>query len=502
MLSALVSARACHGSALDDRPLAVDLDGTLIRVDSLEENLFRVVLANPFEIVRVIRWLMRGKARLKREISRRADFDPALVPYSEPFLSWLKDEHQRGRRLFLATGSDLRTAQAVADHLGIFSGVLASDGVNNLTGERKADRLATHFGDEPFVYAGNDPVDEAVWCRADGAIVVNASRATLRLAERATRVAATYEPARSRLSAWLRAMRPHQWVKNLLIFVPLIASHRVFESSLIVAACVMFAVFCLCASAIYMINDLVDLDADRRHATKRRRPFAAGDLSISQGVLAAAGLLAAGLALSTWFGAVGVAFAATYVIMTFAYSLYFKRRLALDVFVLASLYVIRIVAGGAALHIPLSNWLLGFCGFFFLSLSFAKRFLELRRGLERGIASAPGRAYLTVDREIVAMHGIGVGLAASVLLTLYISSDTVKALYRGPEFLWAWIPLLLYWQCRLWTIAARGHMHDDPVMFAVRDKVTYAIAIAFLIILTLAAGCETSSLFAGARAVP
>lgn len=349
----------------------------------------------------------------------------------------------------------------------------------------------------PKVDADNCQLDPQAWHKTAATFAATAMRPAVGFAEPCD-IAKPLLP-RSSIAAWAKAVRPHQWVKNLLILLPLIASHRILEPALFAKAAIVFLVFCFCASAIYIVNDLIDIEADRRHPIKRRRPFAAGDLSITQGVIGAALLLAAGLTLALFVGAAGLAFAATYVGLTFAYSLYFKKRLAFDVFVLAGLYVFRIVAGGIILGVPLSNWLLGFCGFFFLSLSFVKRFVELRHGMERGMPSAPGRAYLAVDREIVAMQGIGTGMAASVLLTLYVASDAVKRLYTSPELLWAWVPMILYWQCRIWTIANRGHMDDDPVSFAVRDKVTYSIAFAFLTILVLAAICDTSRILADLR---
>jgi 4-hydroxybenzoate polyprenyltransferase len=380
--------------------------------------------------------------------------------------------------------------------LGIFDEVIASDGATNMTGATKAARLVKRFGERGFVYAGNSAVDGEVWKRAAAAIVVNGSRSAKKAANDATRVIATYDPPRSAKTAWPRALRPHQWVKNFLVFLPLIASHRCFEIAMAVPALIIFAAFCLCASSIYLINDLVDLDSDRRHATKRKRPFAAGDVSAPRGALGALFLLAGGLGLAATISLPAVLIAAFYASTSLAYSLYLKKRLALDVFVLAGLYVTRVLAGGLALGIPVSSWLLGFCGFCFLSLALAKRYLELRRASDRGVSSAAGRAYLAVDREIIAMFGIGAALAAGVLLTLYIASDGVRKLYPGAELLWAWAPLLLYWQCRVWTIAHRGHLSDDPVLFAVRDKVTYAVGFAFLGVMYAAATFDVSPLLA------
>jgi 4-hydroxybenzoate polyprenyltransferase/phosphoserine phosphatase len=466
-------------------PLVVDLDGTLVTVDLLHETLFRVTAARPWVLLRALGRLRAGKAAFKRAVADRADFDAAHLPYCEPFLEWLREQKRAGRELWLVTGSDMRLARAVADHLGLFDEVLASDGVVNLTGPRKAAVLAERCRERGFVYAGNSMVDVAVWEKARGAVVVNAARRVRAAAARATTVEMEF-PAGSVLRAWVRAVRPHQWVKNLLLFVPLVTAHRFFDLPLVLVAGLLFVAFCLCASSVYLLNDLLDLDSDRRHPTKRFRPLAAGDLSVPAGVLGAAALLGGAVAVAGALGPAAVGGLGAYYLFTLGYSWWLKRAIIVDVIALAGLYTLRVIVGGFVVGIPISQWLLAFTGFVFLSLAFTKRYTELRRATLRGVERAHGRGYLTGDLPIIGMCGIAAGFAAVLVMSLYLNSDTVRELYRCPPLLWAWVPVILYWLCRIWLIANRGKLHDDPVVFAARDAVTYALAVFILVVLVTA----------------
>lgn len=467
-------------------PLVVDLDGTLVTVDLLQESLLRVATTKPWLLLQVFGWLRHGKAAFKQAVAEQVAIDPAHLPYSEAFLAWLWEQKKRGRELWLVTGSDRRVAEAVADHLGLFDQVLASDGRVNLTGERKAQVLAERFAERGFVYAGNSWVDIAVWAKAKGAVVVNASP-RVRLAAAQTTAVEREFPARSPLRAWLRAIRPHQWAKNLLLFVPLITAHRFFELPLLLTVSLMFLAFSLCASSVYLLNDLLDLDADRRHPAKKHRPFAAGDLSVPAGLLGTIALLVAAFTVAAVLGGWAVAGLGGYYALTVAYSWWLKRVVLVDVIALAVLYITRVIVGGMVVSIPISQWLLGFAGFVFLSLAFTKRYTELRRATERGVEKAHGRGYLTADLPIIGMCGIAAGFAAVLVLTLYVNSEAVLKLYSSPLLLWLWVPIILYWLCRVWLIAHRGELHDDPVVFAARDFTTYALAVVVVIVLIVAA---------------
>ena len=273
----------------------------------------------------------------------------------------------------------------------------------------------------------------------------------------------------------LRALRPHQWVKNVLVFVPMVMAHRLFDPALWGAAAAAFAALSLLASGTYVINDLLDVEQDRLHPAKRHRPFASGALSAATGKIAAPLLIGAGLALgfaaSAAFGLVLLVYLAT----TLAYSLDLKRRAVLDVVVLAGLYVVRVMAGGAAADVPVSGWLLAFSMFFFLSLAFAKRFAELRL-IESGAAGANARrGYAVGDAPLLAAAGLATGYLAVLVLALYTTSPEVVALYARPQLLWLIGPLLLYWITRLWLTAQRGHLDDDPILYAAKDPASYAV---------------------------
>jgi 4-hydroxybenzoate polyprenyltransferase len=456
-------------------PLAVDMDGTVVLGDTLHESLLVLLRRNPLYLFALPAWLLGGKARFKREIARRALPAPADLAYNRPLLDWLRD--QRGRReLILCTAADAGIAHAVAGHLDLFDTVLASDGERNLDGERKAALLVERHGEQGFDYAGNGAVDVAIWRHARRAIVVNASAGT----ERAARAAATVEhvlpaaPAGPR--AWLRALRLHQWIKNLLVFVPLLTAHLALDPQSVLHSTLAFTAFGLCASSVYLLNDLLDLPSDRAHPRKRNRPFAAGQLSLLAGLALAPLLLAAAFALAALAlpGRFVLALAGYY-LLTLAYSLALKRVEMLDVVVLAALYTARIVAGTFALAIALSFWLLAFSMFLFLSLALVKRYTELAVMREQGLTQAAGRGYRTDDLPMLGALGAAAGYLSVLVLALYINSANSHTLYGQPKALWLLCPLLLYWISRVWLLTQRGRMHDDPLLFALRDPVSLAV---------------------------
>ncbi len=457
-------------------PLCVDLDGTLIRTDLLLEMLVLLLKTRPLDLFKLPVWLLKGKAHLKREIAARVELDVTCLPYREPLLEFLRSEHGFGRTLVLATAADARVARKVAAHLGIFSAVVASDGAVNLSGSAKLDALERGYGDEGFVYVGDAPVDLEVWRRARGAILVG--RGT-RFAGQLTNVERTFDDEK-RPWELFRAMRLHQWAKNTLVFVPLLLAHETTNLPLAGASLLAFLAFGLCASSVYVQNDLLDLEADRHHARKRFRAFASGALPIKFGLVLAPALIllavVTALPLSPAFlGVLGLYFA-----LTLSYSFYFKRKAILDVLLLALLYTVRIVAGGVAVGVVVSPWLLAFSMFFFLNLAYVKRFAELSALPKE--SSLRARGYTSADLEGLADLGVASGYVSILVVALYINSPEVRTLYRVPEFLWLLCPLLVYWISRVWLLARRGEMHDDPVVFALRDRVSYLIgALAVLV---------------------
>jgi 4-hydroxybenzoate polyprenyltransferase len=464
---------------LSNIPLIVDLDGTLIWTDMLHESAFQVVRDRPLDVLCIPYWLMLGKAVLKRQLASRSSFDAAVLPYNDTLVAWLKAQRARGRRIVLCTASDQIIANAIAAHLGVFDEVLASDGHLNLAGANKADALAARYGDGCFDYVGNAGADLAVWRRARKAIVVNSSPKLARRAAALCSVEQVFPAARRGLAAWTKVLRTHQWIKNLLLFVPLVAAHRVTDINGWLTLMLAFIAFSLCASTVYIANDLLDLASDRAHPRKRRRPFASGAVPAWQGVVLAPLLLVSSLALGSLVGGGFLFWMLFYFALTCAYSWGLKRMMLLDCIALAILYTLRIVAGAAAFSIPLSFWLLAFSVFLFLSLAFVKRYAELQTQALSGKCKVHGRGYYTTDEPLIMNLGVTAGYAATVVLALYLNSENVQMLYAMPQAVWGAVPVMIFWISWMWMQAHRGQMHDDPVVFAVKDRASQLSALAF-----------------------
>ena len=465
-------------------PLCVDLDGTLIRSDLLIESALALLAKNPLLILAMIAWLLRGKAYLKREIARRVELDATTLPYNLALIEWLHSQRPL-RSIILCTASDSRLAQSVAEHVGLFSDVLASDGERNLSGHKKAAELVARYGERGFDYVGNASVDLAVWKHAHAAIVIAPTPGLARAATRVSTVERVFQTPKADLRAWLKALRVHQWIKNILVFLPLLASHRVLDPVALSDTAIAFLCFGLCASSVYLTNDLLDLSADRQHHRKRNRPFAAGMLPLASGPVVAVALLISGLALAWQISHIFLGVLGSYFILTTAYSIRLKRVMMLDVVVLAMLYTTRILAGAAALNTKPSFWLLAFSMFIFLSLAMIKRYTELLTAQKAGKVKASGRGYDVEDIPLIQSLGGSSGYLAVLVLALYIDSTAGEALYRHPHYLWMLCPLLLYWISRTWAIAHRGIMHDDPVIFAVMDNVSRVLLVLAAIIVAV-----------------
>lgn len=419
------------------KPLCVDLDGTLVLGDPLFEALMLLIKQSPLFVLLIPLWLLRGKAHLQAQVGARVQLDPAALAYNRALIDWLESERRTGRSLWLCTAGNEQFASRVAAHLGLFDGVLASDAPVQREGG--------------FDYCPELP-DQS-----------------------------------NKLRAITRALRPHQWAKNVLLLVPLLAAHHFGEPGALAAALVAMLAFCLCASSVYVLNDLLDLQADRLHPRKSKRPFASGELSVATGLLLSTALLAATFAVAALFlparfGAV----LAAYYIVTSAYSLYLKRFLLVDALALAGLYTLRIIAGAAAVAVPLSFWLLLFSIFLFLSLAFVKRFAELEALQRQQRLRAAGRGYLVEDLPVLQSLGIAAGYLSVLVLALYINSPEIEALYHRPKAVWMLCVLLLYWISRVWMMAQRGQMHDDPVVFALKDRQSLAIGVCAAATLALA----------------
>lgn len=466
--------QATSANEIDDAvALCVDLDGTLLKSDLLYESALALLARKPWLLLLLPLWLLRGKAGFKREIAARVELDAASLPYDERVIEALRQTQARPR--VLCTASDAKFARQVAEHVGLFELVLASENGVNLSGPSKAQALVERFGERGFDYMGNAAADLPVWARARLAWVVNASAAVRAQAARSAQVTRELPPAGGGARAWIKALRLHQWLKNLLVFLPLLASHRFFDSAAVADAVLAFAAFSLSASGVYLLNDLIDLDADRQHPRKRLRPFACGTLPLLHGLLAAPLLAALGLALAL---AVNPAFAcvlAGYYTMTLAYSLRLKRVVMVDVIALAGLYTVRIIGGAVAIGASLSFWLLAFSMFLFLSLAMLKRYTELKVVLGNGRSQANGRGYAVDDLALIQSLGSAAGYLAVLVFALYINSPESLALYARPQVLWLICPLLLYWISHLWMTSHRGRMDDDPVVFAATDRASQVV---------------------------
>ncbi len=479
--------KLCKPDMSKNVPLCVDLDGTLIHSDLLLESFLLLIKRNPLYLLLIPFWLLQGKARLKQHIASRVQLDGAALPYTKPFVDWLRAQKAQGRQIWLCTASDARMAQAVADHVGLFDGVMASDGQTNLAGPNKAAQLVAKFGDKGFDYCGNHRVDQAIWRHSRAAVVVNASESLIASARAITTVDATFAPMRgSGLKVVLKALRVHQWAKNALIFVPVAAAHQLGEATVLLHSLMAFMAFSLCASSVYLLNDMLDLAADRQHHSKCKRPFASGQLSLLFGLLAAPVLLVVALALSLFLPVKFLLVLGAYYAVTLAYSFGLKKLVMIDVLTLAGLYTVRIVAGAAATSIPLSFWLLMFAVFIFLSLAIVKRYAELHVMKQQGKLKAQGRGYQVEDLALLQSLGGASGYLSVLVLALYLNSPDVSVMYHHPKMVWALVPIMLYWVSRIWMQTHRGQMHDDPLVFALKDRISLLTGLAAAVALWLA----------------
>ncbi len=456
--------------------LAVDLDGTLTHTDTLHEAVIQLLRHNPLFVFALVVWWVKGKAFFKHQLSQRVKIDVAHLPYNSPLLDWLLKERARGRRIVLCTATHESVANAVSAHLGVFESVIASNATTNMSRSNKRQALDEAFGVGNWIYAGNSSDDLEVWQGAKEAIVVNASKSVGQKAAGLAPIHQTFEGPKTSWKDWVKVIRAHQWLKNLLLLIPLMAAHETENMAAWSTLLVAFVSFSLCASVVYIINDLFDLNSDRRHPRKRLRPFASGAVPIVQGVVLAPVLAITSLTLGYWTGSVFLAWLLFYFALTSAYSFVLKKYALLDCLTLAALYTLRILAGAAAIAITVSFWLLAFSVFVFLSLAFIKRYAELYVQQHLGNTHAHGRGYETSDAPLIQTLGVASGYASVLVLAFYLQSESVQALYAQPELIWFAVPLMLYWVSYVWLKAHRGEMHDDPIVFATKDTTSLVVA--------------------------
>ncbi len=476
---------ASHSGSIH-KTVVVDLDGTLVNTDMLVENFFLFLRMHPLRILEVIAWLFKGKVYFKRRLADTILSEVSCLPYNQTILNWLEQQRSAGAKLILATASDLRIANKVSGYLGLFDEVIGTE-ETNLSSNNKRDVLVQRYGERGYEYVGNSTADLAVWKTASVIHVVNPERGVLAAVRKIGKVEMVFENRPPYFRTLVKAMRLHQWAKNLLLFVPLLASHRIMEVPLLWNGLLAFIAFGACASSVYLLNDLLDLPDDRKHPTKCKRPLAAGNLPIFHVLFLIPVLLAGAFVVALWllpiqFAAVLVA----YYILTIVYSLWLKRVVMLDVVTLAMLYTIRVVAGAAVMSLVATSWMLIFCMFIFLSLAFVKRYTELHTAREKGVNDqVAGRGYYPEDFELLASLGGASGYISVLVLAFYINEATSSILYHSPKWVWATCPLLLFWISRVWLLAHRGEMHEDPIVFALRDKVSRWVGIFFVIFFAL-----------------
>ncbi len=447
----------------------VDLDDSLLRTDSSIESVFVLARKKPLSLFLLPLWRLRGAAFFKHRLAAAAMPDVHLLPYRDELLGYLREQKALGRAVILATAADEKLALEIGRNVGLFDEILASDGHTNLTGESKRDRLIAKFGVRGFDYIGNGARDLPVWSAARRALLVSPSlRLERRVAALAPLEKVLREP-RFRWSDYVHALRPHHWVKNVLVFLPLALVHRIFDLPLVGRAVLAFLAFNLCASGLYLLNDLLDLPADRRHPHKRERRLASGKVRLAHALVLMPLLLIGAFLIAAQLSSGFVGALMLYAILVTGYSLKLKDLVIVDVLVLAVGYALRVAAGAFAVGIGISAWLLTFCVFLFFSLALIKRHAELLT-----TQSAPGashaRGYLGIDQAMLVAQGIASGYLAVVVLALYTNTEIAQRLHPGHDFFWGVCLALLYWVSYLWMMAGRGRIRDDPVMFALSDR--------------------------------
>lgn len=456
---------------VSSKVLAVDLDGTLLRSDMLFETFWNACARDWRTPFKAIAALFKGKANVKNVLANICEFDASILPYNDEVVAYVKSWRARGGRTALVTATSQHVADRIAEHLGIFDEVHGSTESLNLKGSNKSAFLESHYGEGMYAYVGDSLADMHVWAKASHIVAISPSS---RLGTRIERLGRSHEIIAARGSDWkvyVKQLRPHQWSKNLLIFVPMLATHS-GDLATIIRTILAFFSFSLVASSVYVLNDLLDLAADRAHARKKRRPLASGDLPIAHGTALFPLLLGTGVVFGVLAGVHFLAALALYYTVTLAYSFYLKRKILIDICALAGLYTLRIIAGSAVTGIHLSVWLLAFSTFLFFSLAAVKRQSELNHHALSGHNALVGRGYRVQDLPIISQMGIASGYIAVMVLALYIDAPTTAQLYSFPEALWGICLVLLFWISRMVFITNRGRMHDDPVFFALKDRVS------------------------------
>lgn len=474
-------------SDLTKYPLCVDLDGTLIKSDALFESVIQLIKYNPLLIFILPFWLMKGKPNLKEEINKRIDFNASALPYNYELIEYIKEQKVNGRKVILATASHISIAEKVANHLAIFDEVFATKEGYNLKSAKKASILSKEFGNGQYVYAGDAKADYNVWNEAAGAIVVSNNNSFIDTVQKKYNVEKAFYQKVNLFNKIIKQIRVYQWIKNILLFLPIILAHSLSNINELTNVIIGFFSFSISASFVYVLNDLLDLESDRSHPRKKNRPLASGDLPIQIGIALVPILFVIGVGLSFLLSFKFQIILISYIIITTAYSFNLKKIPILDIIVLAILFTSRIVAGAFAANVYLSMWILAFSMFFFMNLAVLKRYTELLVMKKKKEIEAKGRGYTVEDMGLLLSIGPAAGFLSVLVFVLYINSNQATELYSEPLVLWLISPIFLYWISRIWHLSVRGMMTDDPIVFTGKDKVSYIVGILIFIIAILAA---------------
>lgn len=452
--------------------LIVDLDGTLVKTDLLFESFWSAISNNFFAAIIAVFSLRKGRAAFKRNIVSKSDIDVTTLPYNQKVIDYIKEWNSTGGKSLLVTASDQNIADRIGQYLNLFDEVFGSDGHTNLKGVQKAKYLCKRFGSKNFAYMGDSAADFAVWEHASEIITVSLSSKIKKKADKKFENVEHLISTKSKLNIYLKALRPHQWIKNLLVFIPLLAGHQFYENT-IIQSLIAFISFSMIASGVYIINDLFDLQHDRQNQEKRNRPLASGNIPIVRAMSLSLILLSGGLVVAALINSNFLIISILYLASTMSYSIYLKRLIIVDICFLAIFYTLRLLAGSMASEVPLSFWLTAFSTFFFFSLASIKRLDELVDINSRGQLIINGRGYHVADLPIVSQIATASGLTAVLVMALYLNSEEVIALYSFPQALWGICLVLLFWINRFIILANRGEIHGDPIVFSMKDRISY-----------------------------
>ena len=458
-------------------PLFVDLDGTLIKSDVTRESLLLLIKNNPFMLLLMPLWLCKGRAYLKYQLAQRIKLPVEMQPLNPGFLQYLQQQRTAGRAVTLISASNQLPVRQIGAHVGLFDACIGSDAKINLKSSAKLQRILELTGDRGFAYAGNSRADLPVWEKANEVIMVNCTPQLERKLNHSSGAVLRFDAPASHWKLFGTAIRPHQWLKNGLVLLPLILSHQLNQIDLLVQASFAFISFSLCASSVYLLNDMLDLNSDRQHPSKRLRPFAAGELPLYFGLLGAPLLLLVSFLIATLLPDQFLFVLVLYWILTAFYSLYLKRLFLIDVVTLATLYTLRIIAGSAAIAVVTTFWLLAFSMFLFLGLALVKRYTELANLQTTDQMTIDGRAYSTTNLRALSLVGVCSSLMAVLVFAFYINAPDISRLYSTPLLLWLICPLGLYLVWRIWAFAHAGRLHDDPVLFTITDRQSQLITL-------------------------